>query len=269
MSRDLETVLREALRDSAPRRVPPGSWPQLRRAADRRRLRSRAGVAVAAAAAVATPVGGYAVLTGPAAPRDGGTMAALEPRSGRLVPGAALDEAMAADRSPSSAPRAVVAAAFDALLHETGVAAGDVTAWRVLWSVPTEASMPNVSQGPVALVAARTGEEWVVGFWDERRPSGTWVRTISGIHRLPADTEPDAQLIAVQIDPSAFPNTTGRHVVALGPVGAARTELLVGDQVPIALPQDPFGDVLLDPNLPLTVRAVDASGGVIAEKRFS
>lgn len=264
MSHDLETVLRVTLRERAPETVPADDWPQLYRAA-RHYRRLRRGAAVAAMTAAAATAVSVPLLAGQ--PEKPTSVVAAPGTTEEAVESTLLDEAAAYDRGPRPAPRRTVEAALAALLAETGTAADDVAAARVLWS---EAGPDAVaaSQGPYALVGVRTGDEWVVGFWDERSPAGTRVADISGVHALPGDREPSEQLIAVEIDPAEYPDIRGRHLVILGPASAERTEFVVGDDPPMTLPDGPFGDIVVSPDREVSVRAVAGDGTVIAERRF-
>lgn len=283
MTSDLEDLVRATLVAHAPSTVRPADWPTLRARAAQRTIAGRTTAVVGAAAvgslAITTPWAVAPAGVAPAAPQQ-----TLEPPSTPAPeqPAVALDPAVVdealthqravnGDWSTGPATQETIERALGTLMASSEVT--DAAAQpQVIWSSAGHAD--DSAQGPQVLVAVEQADGWVLGFWDERRPFGPWIRSMS-FDTMPGGSLED-RLVGLVIPDGAYTNIGGELVVYVPPVATTRVVSVVTQaQVDAGVLQPVGAEIDLDDGFggyivstPWTVRAFAADGTILDEHTF-
>lgn len=282
MTSDLEHLVRATLVAHAPSAVRPADWPTLRAGAARRTIAGRTTAVVGAAAvgslAITTPwAGAPAGITPEAAAPPAQTAVTTATQPVIAVAPDVTDLALTHQRvfatewSTGPADRQTIEKALGTLMSSAQVVEASAQP-QVLWS--SAGHKMDTAQGPQVLVAVEQAGEWVLGFWDERRPFGSWIRSMS-FDTMPGGSLED-RLVGLVIPDGAYTNIGGELVVYVPPVAATRVVMVLtqaevdaGALEPVGTEIDlneGFGGYIV--STPWTVRAYAADGTILDEHTF-
>lgn len=253
MSSDLEDTVRATLVDHAPSSVPPADWATLRARAARRTAAGRAAVVLGAAAAgtlaVTTAGTTEPAVFGPAAVTPQQTVEPTETLApgqpvASLDPGV-VDTALTYERvfetewSTGPAVRGTIEQALGTLMASPQVT-DPSTQPLVIWS--SASNTGDGSQRSQVLVAVERSGGWVLGFWDERAPYGSWVDAMS-FGTMPGGPIED-RLVGFVLPEESYANRGGLHVVYAPPVAAVRVTAMFSQAAIDAAPPRTDGKLM-------------------------